>query len=93
MTIELPTAWIMPFFLLLARVGGLMIFAPFFGNGVVAPVLRVALSVAFTTALFPLAGKVVPHPENFGSFFLVLCGELLVGMLLGFVGRLFRNLI
>lgn len=80
---------ITPFFLLLARIGGLMIFAPFFGSGAVVPVIRVMLALSFSVALFPLVQDRLPQADDFGSFFLVLCGELMVGMLLGLVGRLF----
>jgi flagellar biosynthetic protein FliR len=87
--IDLPTAIIAPFFLLMARMGGLMVFAPFFGSAAVAPVIRVILTISFSVALFPLVKTDLPRPADFDSFFFVLCGELLVGMLLGLVGRLF----
>jgi flagellar biosynthetic protein FliR len=87
--IDLPTAAVMPFFLLLTRIGGLMIFAPFFGSGAMAPVIRVVLALSFTVALFPLLEADLPQPQDFNSLFFLLSGELVVGMLLGFVGRLF----
>jgi flagellar biosynthetic protein FliR len=88
-TIDLPTAMVTPFFLLLARVGGLMVFAPFFGSGVIAPVIRALMAISFSVALFPLVQGILPRVEDFSSFFFVLCGELLIGLLLGFMGRLF----
>ncbi len=89
MTIELPAAFIMQFFLLLARIGGLMVFAPFFGSAALAPVIRVTVALSFSVALFPLLEDILPRVDDFDSFFFVLCGELLIGLLLGFVGRLF----
>jgi flagellar biosynthetic protein FliR len=88
-SIDLPTNFITPFFLLLARLGGLMVFAPFFSGGMAAPIIRVVLAVSFTVALFPLLENQLPRTDDFETFFFVLCGELLVGMLLGLVGRLF----
>jgi flagellar biosynthetic protein FliR len=88
-TIDLPTSLITPFFLFLARMGGLMVFAPFFGSGVAAPIIRIVLAISFSVALFPLVESNLPQTEGFNSFFFVLCGELLVGMLLGLIGRLF----
>lgn len=89
MSIDLPTSLIAPFFLLMARIGGLMVFAPFFGSGAVAPVIRVMVSISLSVALFPLLETELPRTDEFSSFFFVLCGELLVGMLLGLLGRLF----
>lgn len=89
MTVDLPTAMVIPFFLLLARIGGLMVFAPFFGSGAVAPVIRVLMAMAFSVALFPLVQGILPRVDEFSSLFFVLCGEMLIGLLLGFMGRLF----
>lgn len=89
MNIDLPTTAITPFFLLLARVGGLMVFAPFFGSGAMAPIIRIVLALSFSVALFPLLQVYLPKADDFNTLFLLLGGELLVGMLLGLVGRLF----
>jgi flagellar biosynthetic protein FliR len=87
--IDLPTAFIMPFFLLLARVGGLMLLAPFFGSGSVAPIIKIAVSIGFCVTLFPSVEGMIPEVETEGSFIFTLCGEFAVGLLLGFIGRLF----
>jgi len=79
----------MPFFLLLARVGGLMLLAPFFGSGSVAPVLKVAVSIGFSVALFPSVEGLLPQVETPGAFLFTVCGEFAIGLLLGFIGRLF----
>jgi flagellar biosynthetic protein FliR len=76
--------------MVLARVGGLMIFSPFFGNGAVSPLIRIAFSLVFSLSLFPLVRNLTPPlPGDFTAFLLTVSGELLIGILLGFVGRLF----
>src|SRR5690554_2627237 len=89
MTVHLPALSIIPFFMVLARVGGLMVFAPFLGSGAIAPTIRIVFSFAFSIVLFPLVQEQVPETSiNFLALVLLLAGELLIGMVLGFVGQL-----
>lgn len=74
----------------LARVGGLMTFAPFLGSGAIAPVIRVFLSVVISLAIFPAVQADVPSPPPEALLFLLALGmELGIGFVLGLVGQLF----
>jgi flagellar biosynthetic protein FliR len=64
------------------RVGGLILFAPFFGGQTLPAAVKVALTVALTALLYP-----VYRPAVRGSDVLawvgIVAGELIVGLLLG----------
>ncbi|HSR50951.1 MAG TPA: flagellar biosynthetic protein FliR [Acidobacteriota bacterium] len=78
------------FALLLARVGGLMTFAPFWGSFSVSPSIRVVLAFALTVVLFPVIGAQLVIP-SFDPLTLVLglLSEVAVGLMLGLVGQIF----
>jgi len=77
------------FLLVMVRVGGLMIFAPFLGSLNIPTRIRVALSVTLSLALFPVLQDKIPSvPEDGVSVVLVLFHELMIGMLLGVVGQI-----
>ncbi len=77
------------FVALLVRVGGLMVFAPFLASLSIPTRVRVALAVTISLALFPLLQNKIPTlPVDMVSVILVLFHELMIGLLLGFVGHL-----
>jgi flagellar biosynthetic protein FliR len=86
---KVPSHLVLVFLVVLARVGGLVTFAPFWGHKGASPKIRVVLafilSIALTPALMPRIGTL---PAGFGELTLVLVGELVIGFVLGFVGRL-----
>ncbi len=71
------------YLLVLARVGGLIIFAPFFGSSAIPLRLRLALVVILSVALFGLVGGTFTAPADLARFLPALLGELLVGLILG----------
>ncbi|MBQ8699274.1 MAG: flagellar biosynthetic protein FliR, partial [Schwartzia sp.] len=75
------------FLLMLTRVTGLFIVAPFFGSLNVPQTIRVGASVAFSFALFPLVDGMgaVPAPATVLGFAAAVVRELFVGWLIGFV--------
>lgn len=77
------------FLVVLARVGGLVTFAPFWGHKAAPPKIRVVLAFVLSIALTPvLLSRIETPPAEIGQLVLVLIGELVIGMVLGFVGRL-----
>lgn len=89
MNLDIPAVWLLPFLMLLARVGGLMIFVPFLSSTAIAPSIRVALSIGLSVLLFPLVQNEIPAaPESMPHVILFLAGELMIGLLFGFVGNL-----
>ena len=71
------------FLLVLARVAGLIIFAPFFGSSAIPVRLRIALAVVLAVALFGLVAGTFTPPADIGHFVTALLGELVVGLILG----------
>lgn len=89
---DLPAAWILTYLLVLARVAGLMIFAPFLGSPGIPALIRVALSVGLSLALFPVVQDKVPAVAIDSMALLpILAGELVMGIALGLVGQLFAS--
>lgn len=77
------------FMLTLARVGGLVSFAPFFGGGSIAIPIRIAMAITFSWVLYPTAeASLSAVPTGMISFVLLLARELTVGIWLAFVARL-----
>ena len=71
------------FLLVLARVGGLIIFAPFFGSTAIPVRLRIGLIVVLSLALFGLVGGTFTPPADLGHFVVALLGEFTVGLIIG----------
>ena len=76
------------YLLVLARVAGLIIFAPFFGSAAIPLRLRLALVVILSFALFYLVGGTFSPPSDLTGFVPALLGELLVGLILGLAAAL-----
>lgn len=87
LTIPLHSALI--FTVVLARVGGLVTFAPFWAHQAAPVRVRVLLALALALVITPAVGPRLPTPPSeLGALTLVLAGELMIGCALGFVGRL-----
>lgn len=78
------------FLLLFARTSGMLSFAPVLGNrGIPNPLkagLALMVSLAVTPLLEPRTGAI---PTSLLTLFLQLAGEAMVGMMIGFIARLF----
>ena len=76
------------YLLVLARVAGLIIFAPFFGSAAIPLRFRLALVVILSLALFTLVAGTFSPPTDLAGFVPALLGELLVGLILGLAAAL-----
>jgi flagellar biosynthetic protein FliR len=88
-SIIIPMRPVLLFVVVLARVGGLVTFAPFWGSQAAAPRVRVTLALALALVLTPVvAPRLATPPSDFVGLALVIMGELAIGCVFGFVGRL-----
>lgn len=77
-----------PFMLLLARVGGLFIFAPVLSSPMIPPRIKSLLLFMLALAMYPLIGPITgPDPGVF-KLGLAVAGEALIGLTLGFLAAL-----
>lgn len=80
---------LLAFVMLLARIGGLTAFAPFWASFAVSPRIRVVLALVLTMGLFPLLQDKLPAvPLDPVVYLIGIGGELLIGALFGLVGQL-----
>ena len=85
----LPIHPVLIFLVVLARVGGLVTFAPFWAHNSVSFNIRVMVALFLALVLTPgLADQLPTPPSEIFALSLTLLGELLIGLALGFVGRL-----
>lgn len=77
------------FLLVVGRTSGLMVSAPFWSTRTVPLPVRVWLSVLLATATYPAAKTIaLPADLNLFGLFLALGGELLLGVMLGWLAQL-----
>jgi flagellar biosynthetic protein FliR len=85
---EIPLQPFLVFLVVLARVGGMVTFAPFWAHKAASPKIRVVLAFVLALALTPvLMGRIETPPADVSGLTLVLIGEIVIGMVFGFVGR------
>ena len=88
-TFEVPLRPFLVFLVVFARVGGLVSFAPFWSHRAATAKVRAVLAGVMALALTPvLMLRVETPPSDIASLTLILAGELVIGMLFGFVGRI-----
>lgn len=77
------------FLLAMARIGGLVTFAPFFGSAAVIPWIRIFVGLVLTWVLLPVIGdRIGEIPTSTLGFSLALAKELLIGFMLGFCAKM-----
>lgn len=82
--------FVFPFFLLLTRMGGAIMVFPAVSDMSVNMRFRLLLVVAICVVLFPLLQPQLPAlPARASDLFLLLFGEMVIGLLMGFGARLF----
>lgn len=87
-TLELPTQPFLIFLITLARIGGLVSFAPFWSHKAASPKIRVTFALVLSLSLAPAVSAVAgPPPLGLSALLLLLIGELTIGMAFGFIGR------
>ncbi|HYE02595.1 MAG TPA: flagellar biosynthetic protein FliR [Phycisphaerales bacterium] len=84
-----------PFLLVLARLGGLFIFAPMLGSTAVPVRARALLALALAAALYPLvrvagtpAGSTLPATPGLAALGLVMGFEVLIGLAVGLLAAI-----
>jgi flagellar biosynthesis protein FliR len=66
------------------RIGGLMTFAPFFGNSSLPNTVKAALALGFTALLLPLyATAPAPVTTGIAGWMVMALGEAMIGLLMG----------
>ena len=71
--------------LLMARIGGLVTFVPFFSSSTIPAKTRIFLAAGITLVVLPFAGETVTAPADLGSLVVGMTGELLIGMVMGLI--------
>lgn len=91
-TFEVPLRPFLVFLVVLARIGGLVTFAPFWSHRAANAKIRIVLAFVLSLALTPVLATQIetPSSETY-ELLIVLAGELLIGAILGFVGKLVFN--
>lgn len=84
MPVDLLFAWMMVFL----RGLGLVLLLPTLGNRPLPVTVRVAISVLIATLIYGLVPRMTTLPASGGSLIVVLLGELVLGLAMGFLGRL-----
>jgi len=86
---EFLTTNIFAFLLVFVRIGAIFMVAPGFGEGFVSPRIRlaIAISVSFLILQF-VADQLPPQPANILALFVLLSGEIVVGLIIGGALRL-----
>lgn len=86
---EVPLRPFLVFLVVLARVGGLVTFAPFWSNRAASAKIRIVLAVVLALALTPIVmSRIEPPASEISEMTLILAGEIVIGMIFGFVGRI-----
>ncbi len=87
--LTIPLRPILIFVVVLARVAGLVTFAPFWSHKAAVPQVRVALALAMAFVVAPaVSGHMATPPVELGQLSLVILGEAAIGLAFGFVARL-----
>lgn len=88
-TLEIPLRLVLLFVVVLARVGGLVTFAPFWSNQAAAARVRITLALVLALALTPaVAPRMATPPQDLLGLGVVIIGELVIGCAFGLIGRL-----
>lgn len=77
------------FLLIFVRITGIFMMTPIFGSKNINKYIKVGLALIITYILFPLAFQNgVTIPEHFLPYLFVVMGELVIGLIIGFVSSL-----
>ena len=88
-SLTIPLRPILIFAVVLARVGGVVTFAPFWDHKAVNIRIRALLALSIALIVAPVVAARMPTPPTeIFNLTLVLGGELIIGFILGFAGRL-----
>lgn len=86
---NLPLHPVLVFIVVLARIGGLVTFAPFWSHNAASPKVRIVLAFVLALLLTPIISeKIATPPSETMALAAVLILEIIIGLLMGFVGKL-----
>ncbi len=92
MPLELLPADLFGFFLVFARVGAAVMMMPGFGEQYVSPRFRLVIAAAITLLITPVIARALPGPPSSPlMLFLLLGGEIVIGLFLGTIGRIIMS--
>jgi len=92
MTISYLPQAVFLFMLMFARIGTIIMLLPAFGDANVPPRIRLMVAVSFSFVMLPLASEYYgAAPQNLAGLFPLLGGEVIVGLLIGGIARLFMS--
>tara|TARA_Y100001960_G_scaffold313821_1_gene377267 strand:+ start:48 stop:818 length:771 start_codon:yes stop_codon:yes gene_type:complete len=79
-----------PFFMTFVRLSGIFATAPFFNDKAVSKAHRLALAMTLAIAIAPVVSTYIPAiPGSVGLLVVIIAGEFLIGLLLGYSAKLF----
>jgi flagellar biosynthetic protein FliR len=86
---NIPVDRFQAFLLCAARIGSMLGTLPIFSGGQVPMKIRTGLALAFSLVMFPVVEPLLPRPD-FSPFSLglLMANEAILGLMVGFVGRL-----
>lgn len=88
MSFPIPLEMVARFVYILARLGGIVIFVPFWSNSAVSARIRISLALMLTLVTYPLVeSAIVVGSLDIGVVIKNLIGELIIGFALGLVVR------
>jgi flagellar biosynthetic protein FliR len=86
---EIPLRPFLVFLVVLARIGGLVTFAPFWSHKAANTKIRVVLAFVLALALTPvLMARIATPSSEVYDLTIILAGEIVIGAIMGFVGRI-----
>ena len=76
------------FLMVLARVSGIFISAPVFSNRIMPSQLKALMTIILTVIMFSSLQLTTPEiPARLGPFVLYMAGEIIIGLVIGFVAQ------
>ena len=87
------TAWAAQFALILVRLSGLFLLSPIWGRANVPAKLKIGFSIVLSLILINFYPPGVPLYGNLVGYVLLVMGELLIGLALGFVTTMFFGIV
>lgn len=80
----------LPFFMVVFfRIGGMLLFAPIFGNANVPLQIRIAISLMFACILYPMVmTSSSPLPEDIIPYAFIIMKEIAIGAVIGFAASI-----
>ena len=79
---------LLAFLLVLIRIGGIVITAPIFGSSNIPAQIKIVIILIFSLVLHPFLPDPEVLPNQTHHFLLLVASELLIGLVLGMIGKL-----